>query len=237
MAVKNEGICRFCMKTFAGAGMMRHLKACKIKLEKDALEAAKTKGGSRIYLLKISGYKPYWLYIEMNDTATLKQLDSFLRNIWLECCGHLSAFEINGVSYESTPDPDWSDGKSMNVRLKNVLDLNGGFGYEYDYGSTTPLVGQVVNIRPGKLTGERVRILARNNPPLYKCSVCKKPAAAICWECDGKFYCEACLTDEDKHPCGDEVTLPVVNSPRMGECGYDGYTTADPFMREHFGQD
>lgn len=42
----------------------------------------------------------YWLYLEMPARATLTDLDGFLRDIWLECCGHLSAFDIGTVRYE-----------------------------------------------------------------------------------------------------------------------------------------
>jgi hypothetical protein len=44
-------------------------------------------------------------------------------------------------------------------------------------------------------------------------------------ECD-EFYCDKCLT---KHECGDEMSLPVVNSPRMGVCGYCGEGDFDNF--------
>src|SRR5262249_16834882 len=37
----------------------------------------------------------YWLYLAVPFKATLENLDNFLRNIWLECCSHLSQFIIN----------------------------------------------------------------------------------------------------------------------------------------------
>lgn len=38
-------------------------------------------------------YAPdYWLHLKVNSNTSLGTLDQFLRNIWLECCGHLSAF-------------------------------------------------------------------------------------------------------------------------------------------------
>ena len=33
----------------------------------------------------------YWLHVEGRETASLQQLDSLLRRVWLECCGHMSA--------------------------------------------------------------------------------------------------------------------------------------------------
>ena len=94
---------------------------------------------SSIYHIKISAYKAYWLHIEMNAMATLAELDQFLRDIWLECCGHLSEFTINGIRYETSPSDDWleMDSKSMNVQLRKVLKVKDKFSYEYDFGSTT----------------------------------------------------------------------------------------------------
>jgi hypothetical protein len=38
MEHKNEGVCRFCLKKFSGAGMGRHLLTCKTRKEKNELE-------------------------------------------------------------------------------------------------------------------------------------------------------------------------------------------------------
>ena len=46
--------------------------------------------------------------------------------------------------------------------------------------------------------------------------------AWVCTECvfdDGGWLCETCAV---KHECGEEMLLPVVNSPRVGMCGYTG---------------
>ena len=48
------------------------------------------------------------------------------------------------------------------------------------------------------------------------------PATNICCHCiyDGDgWLCDACL---DKHECGEEMFLPVVNSPRVGVCAFEG---------------
>ena len=71
---------------------------------------------------------------------------------------------------------------------------------------------------------ERVGILARNNPPEINCG-CGKDAEWVCAICleenMGKdcYFCDECA---DEHECGEEMFLPVVNSPRMGVCGYEG---------------
>lgn len=57
--------------------------------------------------------RDYWLYVEIKETAALKDIDQFLRDIWVECCGHLSAFDINGISYDVAPQDDYFWGKRM----------------------------------------------------------------------------------------------------------------------------
>jgi hypothetical protein len=99
MEHKSEGICRFCLKKFSGTGMGRHLSACKARKDKNELELKKGRKSYKIYHIKISGYKWYWLHIEIPASATLDDPDDFLRDIWLECCGHLSAFKFRGVIY------------------------------------------------------------------------------------------------------------------------------------------
>jgi hypothetical protein len=54
------------------------------------------------------------------------------------------------------------------------------------------------------------------------CSACTKAATQICLQCAevgaGEF-CDACA---GQHDCGEEMLLPLVNSPRTGVCGYCG---------------
>ena len=83
---------------------------------------------SGCYYWKIS--KDYWLIVEASENTTLKELDWFIRDIWVECCEHLSAFTIHGEQYESNPDTDSFWGKpsrNMNYRLKDVVDVGDNF--------------------------------------------------------------------------------------------------------------
>src|SRR5207302_5259625 len=53
----------------------------------------------------------YWMHLEMPVDATLADLDDFLRDTWLECCGHLSAIRIGNTSYMSqTQEMMWDMG-------------------------------------------------------------------------------------------------------------------------------
>ena len=146
------------------------------------------KGSKKCGYFELSIYgkysKQYWLLIEIRDDATLKDLDSFLRDIWVECCGHLSSFEIEGVSYDVTPDEDsfWGEpAENMNHKLKTVLETGMKFSYEYDFGSTTELMIEVCGYREGFRKREKLTLLSRNNPPEYLCDECgERKATAIC---------------------------------------------------------
>jgi hypothetical protein len=64
--------------------------------------------------------------------------------------------------------------------------------------------------------------MARNDPPEYLCDLCDKPATQICTMCLYKDEGLLCEAHAKTHKCGDEMFLPVVNSPRVGVCGYSG---------------
>lgn len=170
-------------------------------------------------------YQPqYWIVLLVKKNATLKAIDAALRDIWLECCGHLSAFTIYGEDYASSPDVEFG-GKSMNTRLGNLFSVGLSGNYIYDYGDSTYLTFKVLDLVPFSPKGRKsVELVARNDPPDIRCSVCGEPATEICLEClyeesENPFFCDDCF---EKHECDEEMSLPVVNSPRMGQCAYTG---------------
>ena len=58
--------------------------------------------------------------------------------------------------------------------------------------------------------------------PAFACVECGRPATQLCSCCiyeEYAFYCDEC---GEEHECGEDMMLPVVNSPRMGVCGYCG---------------
>ena len=227
MAQRVKGKCKFCGKEYTFSYMNKHLSTCEKRQSQLAAGTGKKQCGYYELAVYPSYSKDYWLFIEIKETATLQDIDGFLRDIWLECCGHLSAFTINGVSYEIEPYEDnfWGrPAKGMDCKLNTVLCKDMTFNYSYDFGSTTDLLITVVNYRIKDWKKEKLTILSRNNPYKYVCSECgKKPAEVICVEClweggDG-FLCKKCAKT---HGCGEEMQLDVCNSPRMGVCGYCG---------------
>lgn len=222
----SKGTCCFCERVFGKAAMSRHLAACKARFpETVPAPAGRDLRRSRRFHLVISGrYAPsYWLHVEASAQATLDDLDSFLRSTWLECCGHLSAFRLGGRWFSSAPEVDWDQSdEGLDVKLGKLLSPGMSLSYEYDFGTTTDLTVKVVAERQGEAGAEDVQLLARNDPPEIACNLCDQPAALICTQCldegDG-WLCEGCAGD---HECGEDVLLPVVNSPRVGMCGYTG---------------
>ena len=229
----SKGKCKFCSELFSGSTIVRHLTSCglrKLSLEKeiDNLNSKKpTRKNSKIFGLKAwASYNPsYWLCLEANGDHLLSNIDQFLRDLWLECCGHLSAFTINKERYESGGEMGFDSDESehgMGIALSKVLSPELEFHYEYDYGSTTDLDLKVVWEREGNLKKKEVSILARNETVVFKCVSCGETAEVICAECDCEKESSYCRKCGAKHECGEDMLLPVVNSPRMGVCGYVG---------------
>ena len=123
MAIQSRGQCVFCKKSYAKGGMTRHLQACKARVKAQETLTGKTKSIRSFHLVAEGLYTPeYWLHLELPATITLEAFDQFLRYIWLECCGHLSAFEIGGQRYTQIfEDGYFFDERDMNVRLGQVF--------------------------------------------------------------------------------------------------------------------
>jgi len=64
---------------------------------------------------------------------------------------------------------------------------------------------------------DTVRLAARNEPPAWPSEACGKAATAVCTQClyAGKGFC--CSAHVSSHECGEDMLLPVVNSPRMDQ--------------------
>lgn len=213
----SRGRCNLCGGVFAKASMTTHLRSCRRKQP----ASGKPKKTAAFHLIAEGRYNPdYWIHLQVPAEATLDTLDRFLRDIWLECCGHMSAFEIAGRIYSVEP-MDWED-EGMEVRLKNVLSPKMTFFHDYDFGSTTRLKLKVVAEVESNQTGKKIRLLARNEPPVIPCGHCGKPVTQICGECaymEEGWLCDECAST---HECEQDMLTPIPNSPRAGVCGYTG---------------
>ena len=197
----SKGNCYLCGKALTKTGAKRHVLTHEY--------IGRQSQTCRLIKIEATYNKDYWLYVDIPFTSRLESLDSFLRDIWLECCGHMSAFYIGRY-----------DEISMDTKISRIADGT-VMNYEYDFGSSTKLTVTFVGTISRKWQKDEVRLLIRNEVPDYRCSVCGKPADYIfVYEAGYPFFCETCA---EKHFEGFyESCLPVVNSPRMGVCGYEG---------------
>jgi len=207
---KSKGTCTLCKYTLDKSAMTKHLQSC---MEKSQTEKKSEKGQSPSFFFHVlvegHGLPEYWMHPKVLSSASLKVLDHFLRKTWLECCGHMSSFNIGRNEI------------SMSRKLQDVLRPGMKFIHQYDFGSTTELLLTVISELEVDIGKKKVEILARNDPREVKCSHCDKVASHICVECDydACWLCDDCAED---HKCGEDMLLPVVNSPRTGVCGYTG---------------
>lgn len=164
-------------------------------------------GEEKCYLIKAEGVyeKGYWLYFSIPLDASLLAIDKFLRKIWCECCGHLSAFRLGR---EKIP-------KSSELSLFSTGDK---LLYEYDFGSTTEIMITITEELLSPIQKEKARLIARNKPLSRACEKCELPASYF-EAYEREIICEKCAANEFIDEC---YLLPITNSPRSGECGYDG---------------
>lgn len=201
------------------AGISKHLPSCEERLE--VVNTANSKSGQDgiIYHLQIqeAWQGDFWLHLEMNGKATMEKLDSYLRSIWLECCGHLSEFSIGRWTGQTI---------AMSRKAGQVFRIGMEIDHIYDFGTSSETKIKVINVRKGKsITKYPIALMARNDRPEASCVDCGKPASWLCLEClydydqDGTF-CDEHAKDHPHDNYGDPMGL--FNSPRVGMCGYDG---------------
>jgi hypothetical protein len=115
----------------------------------------------------------------------------------------------------------------MSWKVSKVFHKDLKLDYEYDFGSSTNLQLTVIDEYPIK-ADKKIVLLSRNEPLEWLCDTCKKePATQICtvhdWD-DDSYFCDKCAKKHAKK-CSDfkeYASMPVVNSPRMGVCAYEG---------------
>ena len=95
--------------------------------------------------------RPHWVELGVRCDATLHDLDRFLRAVWLECCSHVSHFEIGDDVYSvmvPMPGDPWrfepmdereARWRHMGETVNAAIPPLARFEYEHDYGSPTEL--------------------------------------------------------------------------------------------------
>ena len=128
--------------------------------------------------------------------ATLHELDRFLRSVWLECCGHLSHFDVGGVVYSMMvprPGDDFEflpmdeheeQWRHMGRTVGTAIRPATWFKHQFDYGTPTELdlrhAGEFEGLAQALSPSQpwhrgKIVVLARNHP-LQSCCQCGRPA-------------------------------------------------------------
>lgn len=210
-STKYEGECKFCGGVFTKREIVSHLDKC---------EKRKDNRSTKKYLRLIitdKYIKNFWLIAEVDKEAKFKDLDKFIRNIWVECCEHLSLFG------------DYGSTIGMNRVIMDTLHTGESIPYIYDFGSSTELVIKAHSFSNFKLEiNKKIELAGRNYLPKSDCMKCGKQAKKLCTYCTaGKkaFFCENCA--KSHHKSEDCNIMNLANSPRAGVCGYEQSTPLD----------
>jgi hypothetical protein len=203
--------------------MTKHLSACPKRQAVIAQAERRKAHREKLYHLHAQDAwgGDFWLELEIRGTATLKGLDHYLRAIWLECCGHMSRFSIGG----------WKGAEiAKSKRVEEVFRRGITLTHIYDFGTSSEILIRYVKAREGKpTTPHPIALMARNVQPQAICVECKRPAVWLCMECviEDEIWGFLCQEHVESHPHeGYGEPIRIVNSPRLGMCGYE--RPADP---------
>jgi hypothetical protein len=218
---ETRGSCAYCGEVITRRSVAKHLEKCPQRQETLQDTEFSSRPVETLWHLRVQDAydKDFWFDLEMRGAATLAKLDDYLRAIWLECCDHLSMFTIGG----------WQGDEISESRKADAIFAPGlMLRHLYDFGTTSETDIKVMGFRKGKATTKHpIALLARNLPPAALCQECDQPAAWFCPEClyeaeepGAWFLCDEHVKD---HPHNEyDEAIAIVNSPRLGMCGYDG---------------
>lgn len=217
MANVRRGRCALCGYETTKGSMGKHLARCP-QLHEQVTDAGSSKPETLLRLRMQDGYEgAFWIDVDVRSACTLGDVDAYLRAIWLECCGHLSKFMIGGWG-----GADVAKSRRVQAVLADGVELT----HVYDFGTESVTRISAVGSRQAVPLGQRpITLMARNLPPEVTCVECERPATYLCQECqlDWESPGTLCAQHAKEHP-HEEYGEPmeIVNSPRMGMCGYAG---------------
>ena len=220
---QSRGRCEYCRYETTKGSMGRHLEKCPQRQERMVGAAQSKRTAEPLYYLRAQDAwnSDFWIDLEVRGSATLKDIDAYLRGIWLECCGHLSQFSIGGWGGREIAKQ-----RRVDAVFRGDVELT----HIYDFGTSSETRIKAMGQRMGTPTSVRpMALMARNLMPEAVCIECDQPAKYLCMEClieeeTQGTLCEKHAQDHPHEEYGEPMEL--VNSPRMGMCGY--YGPAEP---------
>jgi hypothetical protein len=221
MPAQPRGTCTFCGYETTKGTMARHIATCPQRAAQLASAEQSKRKAETLHYLRAQDARDgrFWLDLEVRGSAKLSDIDSYLRAIWLECCGHLSEFSV-GYGQEI----------AMSRKVDAVFGPSTELLHVYDFGTSSETKVKALATRQGApLTAKPMVLLARNLAPEAACIECGQAATFFCMECmiEDDSPGTLCAAHAEEHPHDDYgEPMELVNSPRLGMCGYSG--PADP---------
>jgi tetrahydromethanopterin S-methyltransferase subunit E len=114
----------------------------------------------------------------------------------------------------------------MRRKIGDVFQGNDELTHIYDFGTSSETLVKLVGTREGKgTTSKEIALMARNQMPENVCIECGQPATHLCFECiiEEDTWGTLCDKHAKNHPHNNyDEPISLINSPRLGMCGYDG---------------
>ena len=153
-AANSPGWCNVCGDVIRADDAVAHTQTCimyKARRKYTVRKTDKRYARSMPVMIWVRGEQlQHWMVLAVQPTTSLRQLDQFLRNEWLECCGHMSHFKIGQTQYSNcVPGPgdapnfdnDLAEDNEQHMvhTLEETVAHGQRFHHEFDYGDTTCL--------------------------------------------------------------------------------------------------
>ena len=179
-AKPGSGTCLICGRTAASrTAIGTHLKTC---LESWSAgnqnhQGLRGKNANQVHVsVSVSGSKLYWMELLVHADVTLQEIDTLLRETWLECCDHLSAFILGDLWVPDPDDPAPSDPMDddededeegligLNTQYSTAVPPGRSVKYHYDFGDTSEIILTTKSLHEVGQNLPRISLLARNSP-------------------------------------------------------------------------
>lgn len=152
-----EGKCYYCNQELTERTIEKHIKSCSVM--KKRIEGDITKNDDTrkqfIIAIKLKHDKDgYCIYLSIDSTLGLVNIDQFLRDVCVKSCGCLSGFTIRKRFYQDN---------EMNARLNDILTAKEKFEYQYDLDGIKYLDLEILDVIDVPKDFTQIEIIARNN--------------------------------------------------------------------------
>lgn len=214
-------VCTCCNKKFGNRKIKDHVSEC----------VKNTVTEESGYLMEFMAYNDitntfHYMHALFGSKCKLSHIDKFLRDMWCECCGHMSIVHVFDAETDIRKDGKFRD-------LISKYDETNQFTYEYDMGDTTTIFFRILK-KLNDNNSTKYKLLYRNEQQNVKCdnyTKCKTFASHIFYRDRHILYCKDCLDDivtklKKQNEDFDESNImkqAITNSPRSGVLCYNHF--------------